>query len=72
MICVSPWGEVLDLPVGSAVADQAFFAQFLPGLMELGAAEAQNLGDRSVGIEASPLPVAHHHQKQIEGHRFMA
>jgi hypothetical protein len=69
---VSPWGEVLDLPVGSPVTDQAFFDQFLPGLMELGAAEAQNLDNGAVRIEASSLPVAHHHQKQIEGHRFMA
>jgi hypothetical protein len=38
MVLVSPLGEVLDLPVGSLVADQAFLDQFLPGLIELGGA----------------------------------
>jgi hypothetical protein len=72
MVSVSPGREVLDLPVGFAVADQAFGDQFLPGLMELRAAEAQNLGDGWIGIETSPLAVSDHHQKQVEGHRFMA
>jgi len=72
MVSVPPLREVLDLPVGSPVTDQAFFDQFLPGLIELGAAEAQNLGDGSVRIEALSLPVSDHHQKQIEGHRFVA
>jgi hypothetical protein len=72
MVLVSPWGEVLDLPVGSPVADEAFLDQFLPGWIELGAAEAQNFGDGSVRIEAPPLPVSHHDQKEVEGHGFMA
>jgi hypothetical protein len=69
---VSPWREVLDLPVGFPVADQAFGDQFLAGLMELGGAEAQNRGDGPIRIETSPLAVSDHHQKQVEGHRFMA
>jgi hypothetical protein len=35
---VSPLRYVLDLPVRSFVADETFGAQFLPGVMELGAA----------------------------------
>jgi hypothetical protein len=69
---VSPLGSVLDLPVRPPVVDETFFYQILPGLIELRAAYAQNLRDRSIRIKTSPLPVSHHHQKQIEDHRFMA
>jgi len=68
---VSPLGEVLDLPVGSVVADEAFQDQFLPGLIELRAAYAQDLRYGSIRIKASPSPVSHYHEKQIEDHRFM-
>jgi len=63
---------VLDLPVGPPVADKTFGDQLVPGMIELEAAQSENLYDRSIRIETSPLSVSHNHQKQIEGHRFMA
>jgi hypothetical protein len=69
---VSPWRKVLDLPVGSAVADEAFRDQFLPSLMKCGDTETQDLQDGSIRIKAPPLPVSDHDQKQIQDHGFMA
>jgi hypothetical protein len=68
----SPLRYVFDFPVGFPIANESFGDQFLSGMIELGAAQTENLRNRAIRVKTLPFSITDHHQKEVEDHRLVA